>query len=93
MGDRSSPKRTGSSDAAGGRHAAVYDIGGTLTEEPFGAYGLGDVDTALATLAAADGGTAGKRFPGRDDAMRLPLGHSPQGHQVPRRRGDTVRCV
>ena len=57
------------SGGAGGRHAAVYDIGGTLMEEPFGAYGLGDVDTALATLAAADGGTDGKRFPGRDDAQ------------------------
>ena len=53
----------------GDTHAAVYDNGGTLMEEPFGAYGLGDVDTALATLAAADGGTEGTRFPGRDDAQ------------------------
>ena len=57
------------SGGVGGRHAAVYDNGGTLMEEPFGAYGLGDVDTALATLAAADGGTEGTRFPGRDDAQ------------------------
>ena len=55
---------------AGGRHTVVYEVGGVLHKEPFGAYGLGDVDTALATLAAAEGlpsSNEGRRFPGRDD--------------------------